>query len=75
MHFFGEDISNVPLARNVDNFNRFFLNKFANRIFTKLNVMCCLGGHIIRSLDTSVIIFVKHRWGQSVLERETSVRN
>ncbi len=59
MHFLGENICRIDFTGNVIDYNGFVLDPFANRIFGKLNMSCCLRCHVVRSLDTGVIVIVE----------------
>jgi hypothetical protein len=58
-HLFGENIRRINFAGNMLDFDGLVLDPFANRIFTKLNVTRCLGCHVVRPLDTGVIVIVE----------------
>ncbi len=58
-HLFGENIRRIYFAGNMLDCNGLVLDPFANRIFTKLDVMRRLGCHVVRPLDTGVVVIVE----------------
>jgi hypothetical protein len=57
--FLGENIHRIDFTSNVLDCNGFVLYLFANRIFVRLDVSCCLRCHVVRPLDTGVIVIVE----------------
>jgi hypothetical protein len=57
-HFFHENVNGVDLARDMTNLERFVLDPFADRVFTKFNVLGGFRSHIVCPFDARSIVFV-----------------
>ncbi len=70
-HFLGENICRIDFTGNVLDCNGFVLDPFASRIFKKLNMSCRLRCHVVRPLDTGVIVIVEESRFINVSNRKT----
>ncbi len=73
-HFLGENIHRFDFTGNVLDCKGFVLNPFANRIFAKLDMSCRLRCHVVRPLDTGVIVIVEESRFIDVSDRKTRLR-
>ena len=56
-HFFGEDVADVVLARDVKDFDGLVLNPLSYRVLSEFYVSESLGCHVPCPLDTCTIVF------------------
>ncbi len=73
-HLFGENIHRISFAGDMLDCDGLVLDPFANRIFAKLNVMRRLGCHVVRPLDTGVVVIVEESWFIDIRDGKTRLR-
>ena len=61
-HFFGEDVADIILARDMKNLERFVLNPLAHKVLPELNVTSGLQCHVVGPEDTGVVV-IEHFGG------------
>ena len=57
-HFFCENVGGVEFASNVTNVDGAIVDPLMNRVFTKLDVAGCLGGHVAGPIHASRVVIV-----------------
>ena len=79
-YFLGENTRRIDFTGNVHDCIGFVLGPFANRIFAKLNMSHRLRCHVVRPLDTGVIVIVEESrlidvndWKTRLCKAETEI--
>jgi hypothetical protein len=70
-HFLDENICRIDFTGNMLDCNGFVLDPFANRIFAKLDMSCHLRCHVLRPVDTGIIVIVEESRIIDVSNRKT----
>ncbi len=73
-HFLGKNIRRIDFTGNMLDCNGLVLDPFANRIFAKLEMSCRLRCHVVRPLDTGVIVIVEESRFINVSNQKTRLR-
>ncbi len=73
-HLLGENIRRINFTGDMLDCDGLVLDPFPNRFFAKLNVTCRLGCHVVRPLDTSVVIIKEEGGFINIRDGKTRLR-